>query len=595
MSIFSTFVRRTAEGLQLHADRRRRERSGERGAAARSRLNPGLESVEDRTLLTAQLIGTTLQITGTPGDDTVQIQLNAANPQILEVFDNSATPVTFNLGQILTANVNLLDGNDQLVVNFANGDPLSPGGLNYNGGLGINSLSVQGTALLSGSYVFGPINGADMIQAGTSTITLNNTASSTVSSFSTFNVTTPRSQDLLTLAGSASGATVLNGTSGGSPIREIGFLGIGEVVLDTGVADVAGQADDTVIVNSASAFPTFGQDITISTGIGNDLVNLEGTTGAYVLFGGDGNDSLIGGEGDDSIDGGAGDDVIAGSGGADLIVAGDGNDLVFGDEGDDTIFGGTGNDELAGGDGDDLLVGGAGDDSIAGQNGDDVIFGDAGSDSILGGLGNDTIFGNAGDDVLLGGEGDSPDPSNPSDAPDGDDEIFGGVGSDDIDGGNGDNILDGGDDLVADAIVAGSGNDIAFNHLGFKPALDDVDLDGGRNIVRIAGGLVEVDSPPEPVIIRGAVSEYPFLVPFLFLPGSNNVGSGAGSAQSVVPFNGPRVGAPPLPYASLRHRANNQNAAKAKKVANKAVNRSAAKTKAAAKAKAIAKAAKKRA
>lgn len=66
--------------------------------------------------------------------------------------------------------------------------------------------------------------------------------------------------------------------------------------------------------------------IDITSGSGDDSINIAATRIGGIIIGGAGNDSLIGGLGDDSLNGEAGDDTFFGGAGNDLILGGAGND-----------------------------------------------------------------------------------------------------------------------------------------------------------------------------------------------------------------------------------------------------------------------------
>ncbi|MDJ0843957.1 MAG: Calx-beta domain-containing protein, partial [Crocosphaera sp.] len=73
-----------------------------------------------------------------------------------------------------------------------------------------------------------------------------------------------------------------------------------------------------------------------------------------------------------------------------LIAGGDGNDTLSGSASDDELQGGDGNDSLNGGWGDDTLIGGEGNDVLYGGIGDDRLDADGGRDTLYGGSGEDT-------------------------------------------------------------------------------------------------------------------------------------------------------------------------------------------------------------
>ena len=280
-----------------------------------------------------------------------------------------------------------------------------------------------------------------------------------------------------------------------------------------------------------------GGNDTLLGGSGND--EIQGNGGDDSILAGTGDDTVHGGLGNDYIEGNDGNDSLCGGpdtteqvnaalDGSDTIFGNNGNDAIDGNAGDDFLNGGTGNDQLWGEDGNDTLgvfvyagltqyepgndsmVGGSGDDVIAGalvdangqpvNDGNDIIFGQDGNDTLWGGGGGDMIYGGTGNDVMLGG---TPLTANTLHAPrnaklpnDGNDTMLGGDGFDQVDGGNGNNLLDAGDDGIRETILAGLGNDMAYNHMYTDPTTYDIfALDGGFNHKFHNGGLLE---PPVP-------------------------------------------------------------------------------------------------
>ncbi|WP_290602986.1 Calx-beta domain-containing protein [Anabaena sp. AL93] len=98
--------------------------------------------------------------------------------------------------------------------------------------------------------------------------------------------------------------------------------------------------------------------INVSTGSGNDTINLTNRTGNVFASAGLGNDSIFGGSGNDVLNGGLGNDIIKGNAGVDRL---------FGDAGNDTLYGGLGNDQLTGGAGADIFA-------LETASGSDIIF-----------------------------------------------------------------------------------------------------------------------------------------------------------------------------------------------------------------------------
>ncbi|HEV2296808.1 MAG TPA: hypothetical protein VGR35_23400 [Tepidisphaeraceae bacterium] len=149
--------------------------------------------------------------------------------------------------------------------------------------------------------------------------------------------------------------------------------------------------------------------VSVTSGAGDDYVEmratdvpgaLEGATGNDRLAGGAGNDSITGDDGYDSIDGGAGNDTLIGNDGRDWIRGQDGSDSLFGNAWGDFLDGGAGNDIVNGGGYPDRLTGGPGNDTLRGGLGNDLFFtNDGTSDHLFGDAGLDSADPDE-DDVL---------------------------------------------------------------------------------------------------------------------------------------------------------------------------------------------------
>jgi Ca2+-binding RTX toxin-like protein len=151
--------------------------------------------------------------------------------------------------------------------------------------------------------------------------------------------------------------------------------------------------------------------VVLTSGAGNDTIDISATTVESYIEGGAGDDlitggsgyrnRLAGGAGNDTIYGGANHDTpdwnnggLYGGEGNDTLYGLGGNDALYGEAGDDTLDGGDGDDGLSGGEGNDTLDGGEGHDGLAGEAGDDTLYGGDGYyDYLSGGEGNDTVYG----------------------------------------------------------------------------------------------------------------------------------------------------------------------------------------------------------
>ncbi len=266
--------------------------------------------------------------------------------------------------------------------------------------------------------------------------------------------------------------------------------------------------------------------MSLTGGVGANLIDARATTKPVSLSGGDGNDTLIGGSVADRLDGGTGNDRITGNQGPNTLIGGDGVDrlvetadasfvlsnasliglqteTLFTIEEADltggvsanvlsvtstftgpvTLNGGDGNDTLTGTSLNDSLNGGNGDDLLNGVGGNDTLDGGAGQDNVFGGLGNDSILGSAGMDWLRG--------------EDGNDTIRGGDDNDLIQGQNGNDSLDGGNG--ADILQGGFGNDIALGGAGRDFVIGGYgndSINGGSDDDLMLGATTKYDADP---------------------------------------------------------------------------------------------------
>ncbi|MEM8615410.1 MAG: calcium-binding protein [Pseudomonadota bacterium] len=174
-----------------------------------------------------------------------------------------------------------------------------------------------------------------------------------------------------------------------------------------------GAGDDTVIVGSSgTGFP----GVLITTGDGNDIIDLSAITTFYFSFLGDGagDDIILGGLGSDQLTIGsdlnfltplgAGNDVFDGAGGNDSLtydaqITADLTVDLANTSLQNTGFGSLTVTNV------ENLTGGSGNDNLRGTNDSNAIDGGAGDDNIFAAGGNDSLVGGEGNDILNGGSG----------------------------------------------------------------------------------------------------------------------------------------------------------------------------------------------
>ena len=206
------------------------------------------------------------------------------------------------------------------------------------------------------------------------------------------------------------------------------------------------------------------EQVSLTGGAGNNLIDATTFTGVTTLDGAAGNDTLLGGTGGNLLLGNAGADSLVGNIGSDTLSGGNDTDTLIGGAGNDNLDGGAGNgDQVTGGAGNDVLNGGGGTGDLLIETADVSLIkltanslNGLGADTVAGfesailtgGLGNNTIdaAGFAGTTTLIGGAGN--------------DGLVAGAGASSLDGGTGNDTLIGG--KSNDLLIGGDDNDLIY-------------------------------------------------------------------------------------------------------------------------------------
>jgi Ca2+-binding RTX toxin-like protein len=247
------------------------------------------------------------------------------------------------------------EGNDSL--SGLGGDDALDGGDgddSLNGGPG-NEVQLGGAG--NDTFVWNPGDGSDGLVGGpgTDTMLFNGAAGNEVFAVSALGAGFRFTRDLGGIVMDAIQVeSVRLNALGGNDSATVGDL-TGVANLDT-ITFFLGEGDDTA---SASAQANGAIAFLVSGGNGNDT--LTGSPNADVIGGGEGNDTIVGLAGVDLMDGGGGDDTITGGPGNEQNqLGGDGDDTFIWNPGD-------GSDGLAGGPGMDTMLfnGSAGNEAFA--------------------------------------------------------------------------------------------------------------------------------------------------------------------------------------------------------------------------------------
>lgn len=383
------------------------------------RRSRNIESLEDRTLLTVQVvqIDSELLITS-DASDSIAVRSIPGTPALVEIVGNgSAVPGLADIDASTVTKITVIgdDGNNSI------------------------DLSAVTMAAFSSSALELVVDGGDGDDTIIGAVDL---------------PTTIRGDDGDDTITGGNLADLLDGGDGRDLIN--GGLGNDTINGDDGADVINGEGGDDLVNGGASAD-------TIDGGVGIDILN--GDTG---------NDSITGGLGSDTIDGGSDNDRLFGQEDNDSILGGGGNDLLEGDVGADTLEGQDGRDTLLGQADNDSLDGGRGADSVNGADGEDTANGGLGNDTVTGGDGNDTLFGGGGSDLMFGdGQTDPTLVGNDRMAGNsGSDSLFGGPGADFITGGQGDDLIVTNDTSLAVADFAVfEGNSMATTRAVFTVTL----------------------------------------------------------------------------------------------------------------------------
>jgi Ca2+-binding RTX toxin-like protein len=336
-------------------------------------------------------------------------------------------------------------GDDEIYVYAATGDSYI-----YSGGGNDNIWTGSGNDYINGG------TGNDYIRSGNGNDTI-------LGEYGNDTIYASYGNDIIN---GGAGNDTIDGGEGNDTISAIKFFnqGIGKDTIDGGNGkDILNfeEGYSTIITNvrieatSATSGKVTGgsgngttfkniESVNLTTGYGNDYVNIaafggdnkvDGSEGADFIYTGAGNDTIYGGGGNDVLLSGAGNDTIYGGSGKDYIDGWDGIDRLniynyFDTVGTTTIYrtandgkisgggsngttfkniesvnwtAGSGSDyiDIAAATGNNTVDAGGGNDTIETSSGNDTINGETGNDTIDSGTGADILDGGAGNDSFL--------------------------------------------------------------------------------------------------------------------------------------------------------------------------------------------------
>jgi hypothetical protein len=157
------------------------------------------------------------------------------------------------------------------------GNPIPSGGINFQGGVGTDSMEVIGGG---GSGVYTPsgtIPGDGNIVAGGRMISFSGLEPVEVSGFADFALVTPNANDSLTLDNPAAGKSRIAGNSGGVAFESLSFFGIGTFLIDVAGNEGAG-GNDSITIGSDGLSASGLNLVRINAGGGVNTLTVNGGT-----------------------------------------------------------------------------------------------------------------------------------------------------------------------------------------------------------------------------------------------------------------------------------------------------------------------------
>ncbi|MEX2140307.1 MAG: Ig-like domain-containing protein [Pirellulales bacterium] len=188
---------------------------------------------------------------GTPGDDIFLVRLDptatniqvfndatASRPPVFTAPRASAPQFTFTTGE----------GNDRVIVDLLNGDPLPSAGISYDGGVGNDMFEVRDIGTSTGVLTpSGTTAGTGTVTLGTGFINLANVEPIDITGLASFRYVTPNGNDTLTLTSPAVNTAQLAGASGALALSAVTFRDVGNFIIDAAAND-AGAGNDSLTV-----------------------------------------------------------------------------------------------------------------------------------------------------------------------------------------------------------------------------------------------------------------------------------------------------------------------------------------------------------
>ncbi|HEV8604639.1 MAG TPA: SdrD B-like domain-containing protein, partial [Tepidisphaeraceae bacterium] len=218
-------------------------------------------------------------------DDTYYLRL-APTPPKLQIWVNRPTDQSPNYSITAALLPSLVfkaaGGNDLLTVDFANGNPIPPGGLSYEGGSQNgapgDSLTINGAPGLSAAYLpSGAAPGSGTFTIGSSNLSFTGLEPILSSAFDSLTLITPKANDIIDIDSPAPSQNRITGASGGTAFESLTFFDIPTMIIDTAAND-GPSGSDAIHIGGAGLIASGLNVLSLNVGVGSNFVALDGGT-----------------------------------------------------------------------------------------------------------------------------------------------------------------------------------------------------------------------------------------------------------------------------------------------------------------------------
>jgi hypothetical protein len=235
-------------------------------------------------MVTVTVVNVDTDLQGTAGDDMflVRRDVSGANVQVFANDTGTGAPAfSMPLTSVSSLLFEALAGDDRLIVDLVNGNPIPSGGIQYlggNHGPGGDQLIVRDRGTATGAYIpDATAAGNGIVTIGGRNITLTGVEPIDVSGLSSFTLITPNAADALSISSPTSGITRLAGTGGALVLSPVTFTDVATFILDAATND-AGAGTDALTVSATGTVPNGFGFLQFRSGTGTNTLTIESGT-----------------------------------------------------------------------------------------------------------------------------------------------------------------------------------------------------------------------------------------------------------------------------------------------------------------------------